>query len=164
VMGQREVKIRLAGQLSIFNVEAQAIREAIKITRRWRVNQRIIITDSLSNIVTLTFTRGNSKKMVLKDLMAEEGSNLKLMWVPAHVGIKGNEMADKAAKKALNQEVDNTYKVVKSDWSKWVKRKSWQVRQDERKSSGNLMAFHGDNKSWYRDYGWGTQTSHKHTD
>jgi ribonuclease HI len=45
-----------------------------------------------------TFSRGNSKKMVLKDLMAEEGSNLKLMWVPAHVGIKGNEMANKAAK------------------------------------------------------------------
>jgi hypothetical protein len=26
-----------------------------------------------------------------------------------------------------------------------------------------LRAFHGDNKSWYRDYGWGTLTSHKHT-
>jgi hypothetical protein len=25
-----------------------------------------------------TFTRGNSKKMILKDLMAEEGSNIKL--------------------------------------------------------------------------------------
>jgi hypothetical protein len=78
--------------------------------------------------------------MVLKDLMAEEGSNLKLMWVPPHVGIKGNETADKAAKEALNQEQENTYKVVKSDWSKWVKRKSWQVTQDELKSSGNLMA------------------------
>jgi hypothetical protein len=40
------------------------------------------LTDSLSNIVAQeeTFTRGNSKKMVLKDLMAELGSNLKLMW------------------------------------------------------------------------------------
>jgi hypothetical protein len=36
VMGQRELKIRLAGQMSIFNAEAQAIIEAIKITRRWR--------------------------------------------------------------------------------------------------------------------------------
>jgi ribonuclease HI len=62
--------------------------------------------------------------MVLKDLMAEMGSNLKLMWVPAHVGIKGNVTADKTAKEALNQEVENTCKVVKSDWSKWVKRKS----------------------------------------
>jgi hypothetical protein len=38
--------------------------------------------------------------------------------------IKGNETVDKAAKETVNQEVDNTYKVVKSDWSKSVKRKS----------------------------------------
>jgi hypothetical protein len=50
------------------------------------------------------------------------------------VGIKGNETVNKAAKEALNREL------VKSDWSKWVKRKSWQVRQDEWKSSGNLIA------------------------
>jgi hypothetical protein len=35
VMGHMEVKIRLAGQMSIFNAEAQAIIEAIKITRKW---------------------------------------------------------------------------------------------------------------------------------
>jgi hypothetical protein len=57
------------------------------------------------------------------------------------VGIKGNETADKAEKDALNQEMDNTYKVVMSDWDKWVKRKSWQVKQDEWKSSGNPMAM-----------------------
>jgi ribonuclease HI len=90
------------------------------------VDRHIIITDSLSNIVAQkeTFTRGNSKKMVLKDIMEEEDTNLKLMWVPAHVGTKGNETADKAAKEALIQEVDSTYKVVKSDWSKRVKWKS----------------------------------------
>jgi ribonuclease HI len=48
VMGHMEVKIRLAGQKLIFNAEAQAIIEAIKITRRWGVDKRIIMTDSLS--------------------------------------------------------------------------------------------------------------------
>jgi ribonuclease HI len=51
VMDQREVKIRLARHMSILNAEAQAIIEAIKITRRWEVDKRIIMTDSLSNIV-----------------------------------------------------------------------------------------------------------------
>jgi ribonuclease HI len=57
------------------------------------------MTDSLSDIVAQeeTFRRGNIKKMVLKDLMAEEGPNLKLMWVTAHAGIKGNETANKTA-------------------------------------------------------------------
>jgi hypothetical protein len=64
--------------------------------------------------------------------------------------IEGNETADKAAKEALNQEVGNTYKMVKSDWSKWVKRKSWQVRQDEWKSSGNPMATVKPNIRRYR--------------
>jgi hypothetical protein len=47
--------------------------KAINITRRWKVNKRIIMTDSLSYIVAQKeiFTKGNSKKMVLKDLMAE---------------------------------------------------------------------------------------------
>jgi hypothetical protein len=104
-----------------------------------KVDKRIIMTDSLSDIVAQgeTFTRGNSNKMVLKDVMAEEGSNLKLMLWPAHVSIKGNKTVEKAAKEALNQEVDNTYKVVKSDWSIWVKRKNWQVRQDEWKLHGD---------------------------
>jgi hypothetical protein len=47
----REVKIRLAGQMSIFNAELQAIIEAIKITRRCAEDKRIIMTDSLNNIV-----------------------------------------------------------------------------------------------------------------
>jgi hypothetical protein len=64
VMCHREVKIRLDGQMSIFNAEAQASIEAIKITRRWGVDKRIIMTDSLSNILAQeeTLTRGNSKK------------------------------------------------------------------------------------------------------
>jgi hypothetical protein len=50
------------------------------------------MTDSLSNIVAQeeTLTRGG---------LEGAGSNLKLMWMPAHVGIKENETTDKAAKK-----------------------------------------------------------------
>jgi hypothetical protein len=39
------------------------------------------------------------------------------MWVPSHKGITGN--ADKAAKDALDQNVETTIKVVKSDDNNW---------------------------------------------
>jgi ribonuclease HI len=51
------------------------------------------------------YNRGNNKIAKLKDLLAEERVNLKIIWIPAHVGIGGNERADKAAKDALEQEV-----------------------------------------------------------
>jgi hypothetical protein len=36
----------------------------------------------------------------LKNHLAEEGSNLKLMWVSAYVGMKGNERADNFSKRS----------------------------------------------------------------
>jgi hypothetical protein len=45
------------------------IFKAIKITRRWGVHKRIIMTDYIV-AQEETYTRGNSKKMVLKDLIS----------------------------------------------------------------------------------------------
>jgi hypothetical protein len=88
--------------------------------------KRIVITDFISSLMAqeTLYAKGNSKKTELKDLLKEEGSNLRLMWVPSHMGITGNERADKAAKDALDQNVETTIKVVKSDYFKWVKEKS----------------------------------------
>jgi hypothetical protein len=69
--------------MSIFNAEALAILEEIKATRRWRIAKKIILTDSLSNLMAQEkiYTRGNSKIAELKDLLAEERANLKIMWI-----------------------------------------------------------------------------------
>jgi hypothetical protein len=110
-----EIKIILAEQTCIFNAEAQAIIEAIKATKRWG-----IVKKNCDNYST---------KTELKDLLAEEGSKLRLMCVPSH--ITGNERADKAANDALDQNVGTTIKVVKPDYCKWVKEKSRQRWQNE---------------------------------
>jgi hypothetical protein len=44
-------------------------------------------------------------------LLAEEGSNLRLMWVPFH----------------MTKNIETTIKVVKSDYCKWIKEKSRQM-------------------------------------
>jgi predicted adenine nucleotide alpha hydrolase (AANH) superfamily ATPase len=61
------------------------------------------------------------------------------MWVPSQIGITDNERADKAAKDALDQNVETTIKVVKSDYCKWVKKNSRQMWQNEWKSSTSSM-------------------------
>jgi ribonuclease HI len=67
--------------------------------------KKIICTDSLSNLIEQQnlVTKKNLKAAELKDLMAEEGNNLKLVWVLVHTEIKGNEEADEAAKEPLEQ-------------------------------------------------------------
>jgi hypothetical protein len=85
------------------------------------------------------YAKGNSKKAELKNLLAEEGSNLRLMWVPSDMGITGNERANKVAKDALDQNVETTIKVVKSDYFKWVKEKSRQRWQNQWRSSTSSM-------------------------
>jgi ribonuclease HI len=93
--------------MSIFNAEAVAILEAIKATRRWGIAKKIILTDSLSNLMAQEkiYTRGNSKIAELKDLLTEKRANLQIIWIPAQVGIGGNERADRAVKNALEQEL-----------------------------------------------------------
>jgi trehalose-6-phosphate synthase len=76
------------------------------------------------------YTKGNSKKTELKD-EAEEDSNLRLMWIPSHMGITGNERADKAATDALDQNGGTKIKVVRSDYCKWVKQEEVAERMED---------------------------------
>jgi ribonuclease HI len=73
------------------------------------------LTDSLRNLMAQRkiYTRGNRKIAELKDLLADERANLKIMWIPAQVGIGGNERTDRAAKDALEQKVATGHKVRK---------------------------------------------------
>jgi ribonuclease HI len=120
ICGPEDIKIRLAEQTYIFNAEAQAIIEAIKATRWPENGEYWKELYSLSNLMAqeTLYTKGNSKKTALKDLLAKEGSNLRLMWVPSHMGITGNERRDKADKDAFDQNVETSIKVVKSDYCK----------------------------------------------
>jgi ribonuclease HI len=88
--------------------------------RRNKVFKKIICTDSLSNqtaqqnLVTKRNPKANNE---LKDLMVEESINLKLMWVTAHTGIKGSEDANQVATESLEQKMETSNKVGKTEKS-----------------------------------------------
>ena len=83
----------------------QAILHALDIVSVKDERDFVIFSDSLSSLLAL---KGNNfdNPRVLKIIevyhkLKERGKNVVFVWCPSHVGIKGNEKADKLAKEAL---------------------------------------------------------------
>ena len=99
-------KIKLADGSSVYSAELCAIYLALKKAESCRDESFLIISDSLSALQALS-----SRKLshpYLSDIhglhseLVDAGRNVVFLWVPSHVGIGGNEAADKAAKAALD--------------------------------------------------------------
>lgn len=77
--------------------------------------------------------------------MTQTGINIIFEWIPSHVGLSGNEMADIAAKNALSIETCLTktpmYKEDIKCLSKNILRTMWQEHWDNNKKSRQLHAI-----------------------
>ena len=88
----------LCDYTSIFTAEALAIYEAAKTAVK-SGKKLVICTDSLSVLRAVSNCNHNSRLITnIRDLLIRNANKLKLMWVPSHIGIIGNEKADEAAK------------------------------------------------------------------
>jgi len=111
---------RLTDGTSVYASELYAIKSAVN----W-VNQnsempeiknktKIILSDSLSAVQSLNNKISHSKPELLCEvvnLLKLHKNKIKVIWIPSHVGIAGNEQADLLAKSALGHEnVDQTVK------------------------------------------------------
>lgn len=103
------VKRKAAGKFcSSFVAETIAMRQAMAVIRTEKPDSAIICTDSLALVKTL----GNIKPTMdievesLKEEMyrAAEGRRLAVQWIPSHVGIEGNEWADREANTAREED------------------------------------------------------------
>ena len=108
---------------TIFTAKSTAIEATLIIILHIQIINSVICSDSHS---VLTSLQQNGVKNLKHPITASIRSKLqeilkrgwkcKLVWVPAHVGIKGNVIADTCAKKVISQPLLTRETIVTSEW------------------------------------------------
>lgn len=92
------IKVRINRESSIFEAESQAILSALELTDN--NYDTIILTDSLSAVKAIqSFQQSNYTIQKIQNTLKEK-TNIKIVWIPSHIGITGNENADRLANSA----------------------------------------------------------------
>ncbi|HIP25812.1 MAG TPA: hypothetical protein EYG81_05080, partial [Archaeoglobus profundus] len=127
-----KIQKRLRTEASVFTAELYAILAAVKEIEFDNNLRTIIYSDSRSAIEAIR--EYNPKHPIVTQIKFElhkkklEGKITRVCWIPAHVGIKGNEEADKTAKEASTLPLSNLL-IPLQDWKSVVKIKvmdKWQ--------------------------------------
>lgn len=123
VCDEHIIRRRIYGNSSIYAAECAALKEAFQwIVNNEHVGAYLICTDSLSAVSTLEKHKIKNKwhdEMIqLYRSIRETGNDIKIMWIPSHIGIIGNEKADCEAKRALGDPYETVtsidYKEIKT--------------------------------------------------
>jgi ribonuclease HI len=86
---------------SIFDAETQAVLKSLEIISTLR-GKYVVLTDSLS-VFNAARNMNTKQEQIIKiqQLLIKMKNKAKLMWIPGHTGIIGNENADEEAKAAI---------------------------------------------------------------
>lgn len=108
VAGDNTYTFRLPDKASIFSAELKAIWLALDHIQHDRHGLFVVFSDSLSCLQALrNEIYSNSIIAVLLEKLSRlcETKQIYFCWIPSHIGIPGNEKADKAAKSALTSDI-----------------------------------------------------------
>nr|WP_160869998.1 reverse transcriptase domain-containing protein [Pantoea sp. Taur] len=98
-------KFKLHQLCSVYTAEVNAIAMALQHSMNLPIKNVTLVSDSLSALKSLENMYSNhpgiQRILEIEKMMTENNKSIHYIWVPGHIGIKGNEMADKAAKDAL---------------------------------------------------------------
>lgn len=122
VLGQQATSMRLSQGASIMQAELAAILGALRHASLSPQSRVILNSDSLSALQVLKSGSLKDNKWLITSILLEagvlasQGKTVLLHWVPSHVGLRGNEMADREANVA-RQIPDITLNIIPS-WAK----------------------------------------------
>ena len=137
--------VKLKDHSSIFTAELEAIKRALRhIKISPRSNKKFVIFSDSKSALEVIDNQESNNPLVIELLDAlqflqSSGFEIKFCWVPSHVGITGNEKADKEAKNALDKDQTCNSKIPSTDFiplvksfirSKW--QNQWNITKDDR--------------------------------
>ena len=143
---------RISNDSSIYTAEVEAIRRALKHIDDAVLgpnNKYVVFCDSKSVLESI-YNQETRNPLVLKALdiihdIQSDGKIVKFCWIPSHVGIRGNEFADKKAKDSLIKLEPHHYKLPFTDYLPLVKtyvKKKWQARWDKKHERERPIKLH----------------------
>ena len=93
-------KFKLPNYSSIYTAELYAIYKTITIAKTKSITKILIITDSMSALQGIK--NNKQEHFIINKILStlDETTNLVLLWVPSHIGIIENEIADALAQEA----------------------------------------------------------------
>lgn len=147
---------RTSNMLGVYTVEMLAILIAVRWVEKSGQHKVLVCSDSSSVLASIRSFYSKSRQDILYEVLQSvtrifnQGRQIQFVWVPGHVGIRGNELADKLAKTALSKgniemQVSISKAEVKSVIWKTVNQ-MWQERWDREGKGRQLYQIQRDVK------------------
>lgn len=97
----------------------------------------VILSDSKSGLQAIQRDDGSAREKSIRQIskksheLIDKGMEVVLQWVPSHIGLRGNDLADRAAKQAASGDIDEFKKLepTYTDLSSRIKQTSWKMWQ-----------------------------------
>ena len=124
--------LRLPDGSSIFTAEAKAVDLALDYITTCRLKKFVIFSDSLSVLKALNHTSSKNhqiQKIIEKIHEISKSKEIISCWLPSHIGISGNESADRKAKESLSQ-IPSDFKIPFNNFKPFINRyvlSKWQT-------------------------------------
>lgn len=115
--GNFMLSLKLENYVCIMSAEIEAIHVALQYINRSGLINTVIMTDSRSGCEYLRNQLDNDERdtVIDKILMMAAVTRTSIQWVPGHVGVRGNEIADQLAKQALSGNNVHSNKILFHD-------------------------------------------------